>query len=231
MTAAAEVYGAPLHGWTCFHCGETFHTPGAARDHFGPTPASAPGCIIKAGEERGLLMALRKAEATADDAVKQRELAEQDARAAHAEAVEVLQLVPGAANAHDVRCHLDSLEGRALAAEQERDQLRALIDSPYNLQFLEGVRREIAHQVQRWGTAHDRAKAPADWLWLLGYLSGKALAAHIAGDTDKAMHHCISSAAVLANWHTHILLGGGARSPGSSDLQRFLQETFGEVMA
>lgn len=52
----------PEHGWTCFHCGETFKTPGAARDHFGFDPSSEPGCRIKAGSERGLLMALRRAE-------------------------------------------------------------------------------------------------------------------------------------------------------------------------
>jgi hypothetical protein len=49
--------------WTCFHCGETFTTPGSARDHFGFDPSSDPGCRIKVGAERGLLMALRKAEA------------------------------------------------------------------------------------------------------------------------------------------------------------------------
>ena len=55
-------YQKPSHGWTCFHCGETFTTTGAARDHFGFDPSSEPGCRIKAGAERGLLMALRKAE-------------------------------------------------------------------------------------------------------------------------------------------------------------------------
>lgn len=53
----------PKHGWTCFFCGETFMTQGAARDHFGAEPFSDPGCQIKAGDERGLLMALREAEA------------------------------------------------------------------------------------------------------------------------------------------------------------------------
>lgn len=54
----------PEHGWTCFHCGETFTTVGSAEDHFGPTPRSEPGCIIKVklGEERGLQMELRKVE-------------------------------------------------------------------------------------------------------------------------------------------------------------------------
>lgn len=58
-----DTYNTPPHGWTCFHCGDTFTTPGAARDHFGFNPSSDPACRIKVGAERGLLMALRKAEA------------------------------------------------------------------------------------------------------------------------------------------------------------------------
>jgi hypothetical protein len=58
--------------WTCFHCGETFTTVGAAQDHFGATPENNVGCLIdrvaleeggKPERGRGLLMALRKAEA------------------------------------------------------------------------------------------------------------------------------------------------------------------------
>lgn len=52
----------PAHGWTCFHCGETFTTEGAARDHFGARPEDTAACRIKAGEERGLLATLRRAE-------------------------------------------------------------------------------------------------------------------------------------------------------------------------
>jgi hypothetical protein len=62
MADDQETYPMPPHGWTCFHCGETFTTPGAARDHFGFEPSRDPGCRIKLGAERGLLMALRKAE-------------------------------------------------------------------------------------------------------------------------------------------------------------------------
>ena len=57
-----DTYPMPAHGWTCFHCGETFTTPGSARDHFGCEPCADPACRIKVGEERGLVMALRKAE-------------------------------------------------------------------------------------------------------------------------------------------------------------------------
>ena len=55
-----DTYQQPEHGWTCFHCGETFKTIGSARDHFGETPKEVPGCIIKAGNEKGLLMELRR---------------------------------------------------------------------------------------------------------------------------------------------------------------------------
>lgn len=53
--------------WTCFHCGETFTTRGLARDHFGFDPSCDPACRIKVGAERGLVMALRKAEADCDE--------------------------------------------------------------------------------------------------------------------------------------------------------------------
>ena len=57
-------YDKPAHGWTCFHCGETFTTVGSARDHFGAALDAQPGCMVRVslGAERGLLMALRKAE-------------------------------------------------------------------------------------------------------------------------------------------------------------------------
>lgn len=59
-----DTYQVPAHGWTCFHCGETFTTVGSARAHFGETPLAQPGCMerVRLGAERGLLMALRETE-------------------------------------------------------------------------------------------------------------------------------------------------------------------------
>lgn len=39
-------YPAPRHGWTCFHCGETFRTYDGALLHFGPgdTQRERPVC-------------------------------------------------------------------------------------------------------------------------------------------------------------------------------------------
>lgn len=58
----------PAHGWTCFHCGETFTQPHAARQHFGYDQGYEPACIIKAGAEKSMVEALRRAEASAAEA-------------------------------------------------------------------------------------------------------------------------------------------------------------------
>lgn len=62
---AADTYPTPAHGWTCFHCGEHFRRDqvNAARNHFGATPDREPGCMLKVGDDRGILRALRAAEA------------------------------------------------------------------------------------------------------------------------------------------------------------------------
>ena len=65
---SADTYQAPEHGWTCFHCGETFTTVGGARDHFGTDRWYEPGCILKVelGSERGWLIELRRVQADRD---------------------------------------------------------------------------------------------------------------------------------------------------------------------
>lgn len=80
--------------------------------------------------------------------------------------------------------------------------------------FATAVASEAQHQRDRWGSAHDAGKAPQDWFWLLGYLAGKALAAALAGDKAKALHHTISSAAALANWHAALLGADTRMRPG-----------------
>jgi hypothetical protein len=83
----------------------------------------------------------------------------------------------------------------------ERD---ALLNSPHNDDWIEGTKIEAGHQVLRWGVDGDAGKGPLDWFWLIGYLAQKAAFSAIAGDTEKAKHHTISTAAALLNWHKHI---------------------------
>lgn len=116
-----------------------------------------------------------------------------------------------------------------LKAAAEIERQHALLNTAEFHDFAKGVVLEAAHQVQRWGEAHDRAKTPADWFWLLGYLAGKALAAANRDDKEKALHHCISSAGVLANWHAHISGNPTGFTPGASDLQRDVEAVFGSL--
>lgn len=100
------------------------------------------------------------------------------------------------------------------SAEAELERLRGLINSPELEDFGRGVQLEAAHQVERHGAAHDEGKGPLDWFWLIGFLAQKAAFAAIAGDMDKARHHCISTAAALANWHRALSGRPTAMRPG-----------------
>lgn len=96
-----------------------------------------------------------------------------------------------------------------------REQIRAdVINSPETADFMAGVPLEAAHQRERWSADHDAGKSPFDWFWLIGYLAQKAAASAVAGDLDKAMHHTISTAAALANWHAALAGIDTAMRPG-----------------
>ncbi|MNQ88067.1 hypothetical protein D3C85_1033170 [compost metagenome] len=105
-------------------------------------------------------------------------------------------------------------QGELEQLRAERDRLIALIDSPELHDFAKGVTLEAAHQRNRWGSEHDAGKEPQDWFWLVGYLAGKALRAHAVGDTEKALHHTISTAAALNNWHASITGADTSMRPG-----------------
>ena len=96
----------------------------------------------------------------------------------------------------------------------ELDRLRTLINTPQTDDFMQAVRLEAAHQQERWGAERDKGKDPSDWFWLLGYLSGKALAAFVRGDREKGLHHIVSSAAALLNWHRNVTGQVTAMRPG-----------------
>ncbi len=109
----------PKGGWTCFHCGETFTSPGGAEDHFGATPGYKPACLIKLGEERGLVMALRKAEALAEEFLRRAQAAEAREEVLAGQVAEFERIAGG--GVHELRCKIDSWQGEAITA-------RALIE-------------------------------------------------------------------------------------------------------
>ncbi len=110
-----------------------------------------------------------------------------------------------------------------LAIEKARaDRLDALVNSPETENWLTGVPLEAAHQIERWGADHDAGKTAWDWFWLVGYLSQKAAASHVAGDLFKAKHHTISTGAAMLNWHRHLTGENTVMRPGIDPVARGL---------
>lgn len=109
------------------------------------------------------------------------------------------------------------------AATARVEALEKALNTPELHDFSAGVQLEAAHQRERWGTAHDVGKQPQDWFWLIGYLAGKALAAHIAGNSEKALHHTISTAAACANWHAAISGADNTMRPGIDPVERGIE--------
>lgn len=95
--------------------------------------------------------------------------------------------------------------------------LEALLNTPELENFSKGVVTEAQHQRARWGATHDAGKTDLDWFWLIGYLSQKVVHAQSQGDRDKALHHCISTAAAMANWHSAISGAHTDMRPGLSE--------------
>lgn len=111
-----------------------------------------------------------------------------------------------------------------IAALQARiAELEAKLNTPELHDFSAAVVLEAAHQRERWGAEHDAGKEPADWFWLLGYLGGKALNAASSGNTDKALHHTISTAAACANWHSAISGKHTQMRPGIDPVARGIE--------
>lgn len=84
------------------------------------------------------------------------------------------------------------------------DELEALINRPHTDDFLEGIKLEAAHQKERYTPEHDGLKSAEEWVFLFGWLAGKATQARKDGDHEKAKHHAITAAAALYNWHAGI---------------------------
>ncbi len=99
--------------------------------------------------------------------------------------------------------------------EELHDEIRReLINTPETSDFMAAVPLEALHQRERWGSDHDAGKTPFDWFWLIGYLAQTAADAAVRGDTEKAMHHTISTGAALANWHASLSGADNTMRPG-----------------
>lgn len=93
-----------------------------------------------------------------------------------------------------------------LEAENIEEKVeKRLLDAPELRDFYKGILLESQHQDRRWGPDHDKGKSPEDWLWLVAFLATKATQAARYGDWDKYLHHIVTTAAALYNWHKRAL--------------------------
>jgi hypothetical protein len=113
--------------------------------------------------------------------------------------------------------HVKQLESDNFALKARLLELEGRINTPHTDDWFEAVRLEAAHQVERFGSKHDAGKAPTDWLWLIGWLVGKACTAAVKGDTEKAKHHTVSTGACLLNWHRSLNGDSAEMRPGIAD--------------
>lgn len=108
----------------------------------------------------------------------------------------------------DPACIYNHAAGQLQDVTASRDALRILLDTPELHDFAKAVVLEAAHQRTRWGDEHDAMKAPEDWFWTLGQVASKATQAARYGDREKYLHHILTSAALLNNWHAQAVKEG-----------------------
>lgn len=101
----------------------------------------------------------------------------------------------------DVCSEMDcDAHGRRGGRSVKLDEVLRELNTPEVMDFIKGIRLEATHQRERWGSDTDAGKTDADWFWLVGYLAGKA-----PHQPEKRLHHLITCAAALANWHLYSL--------------------------
>lgn len=111
----------PQHGWTCFHCGETFTRESEAADHFGHSQLQEAACIVRVqhGGERGLLAALRKSECELVDALN----------AIHDETLTAYQQMRAQQGRHSEALRIAEEAGYERGLADMRKELSAAIDN------------------------------------------------------------------------------------------------------
>jgi hypothetical protein len=122
----SDTYPTPPHGWTCFHCGETFlptlEGQIMAKRHFGFDVNATPGCIEKlTAPERSLLLRIRASQAENDRlrAEAEDEFGERYYARLASDIRSTAGVFRDCRTLRDLFNLYDSMEGRALAAEEQ----------------------------------------------------------------------------------------------------------------
>lgn len=94
------------------------------------------------------------------------------------------------------------------------EELERMFSTPVVDDFMKALPLEAAYQQKKWGTSHDAGKSAEDWIFLVGYLLGKAREADKRGTLEKALHHTITAAAACLNWHRYMCGDATGMRPG-----------------
>lgn len=92
------------------------------------------------------------------------------------------------------------LEAELKEAHAEIERLTGIIHTPESDDFIKGMSIEAEYQREAW-EVDDALKTPAQWLANIAWLAAKAVTALVSGDTEKARHHMVTTAACCKRWH------------------------------
>lgn len=128
MSSDERLRHTPTQEWRCFHCGDVFRNEDDARDHFGPDTEWQPGCIDPLTKDE---KARRH-----DQIAMFRELdreRDENSRLTNRDYVlscyerDLAKMFGGAKSVTQAYLVFDSMEGRALAAEERVERLTARV--------------------------------------------------------------------------------------------------------
>ena len=99
-------------------------------------------------------------------------------------------------------------------------ELKDLLHSSEIHDFLRGVHIEAVRQVDALTTIRKGHMEAVDWFAMANQFTAHAQLEYRAGNLDKALQHCISSAAAAYNWHCAIRGADIHLAPGRSDIRK-----------
>ena len=103
-----------------------------------------------------------------------------------------------------IRRYVNYLLRRLAVADAELERCVKILNTPQYDDWIESVKTEAQHQDWSGRASDDGDKWPAEWFGLVCHLAEKCVQAQTRGDWTKALHHTISTAAVLMHWHGEI---------------------------
>lgn len=84
----------------------------------------------------------------------------------------------------DARAELEAMRAEIHPLRNELARLRAILTTPGTEDFMRDVEIEAAHQIDRWGTAHDAGKEPAERIHERGGFCYLELREHLGRDPE-----------------------------------------------